>query len=440
MGPPPSHRQDTFSEVLSRELGEFINSKSATFACGGCIPIVTNHSIVRSDNNIISGAGNPGNVCDVVEASEAGEADEVAEAEEVAETENASNAGSASACDTFSDSSVTSETTSATSQSITADSEARLNQLVQDCQPASFGYKGKDLGIIDTIAQMLLPNTSSRTNGVRAELYKLNVYSAPCGFFKSHVDTPRKRVTFDWGASATGGGAVDAAVHWAAFYSDCEHEVLELIEGHRITLTYNLYFSLGIGDMAKNSLSTDIQNLPLYHKVKDTLAEPDFMPEGGYLGVYCSHAYAHSTAEGARALPAVLKGSDMAVFAVFRALGLPVKVRAVLDDDDNMYVYDPATNTRIPERSQTANRVSHGIGKVLITSAGSYSDSGWPDVWEDWPHRDMEINWLTEERPDHKNLEIVHLTYGNDAGIGEIYSNAALLVKIPSSARRSQRE
>lgn len=77
-----------------------------------------------------------------------------------------------------------------------------LTKLVRDCQPASFGYKGKDvldesyrkatkldrsafavdfcpyeLGIIDTIAQVLLPNAGGNngTHGVRAELYKLNV-------------------------------------------------------------------------------------------------------------------------------------------------------------------------------------------------------------------------------------------------------------------------
>ena len=31
------------------------------------------------------------------------------------------------------------------------------------------------------------------------------------------------------------------AIQLAAFYSDCEHEVLEVISGYRITLTYNLY-------------------------------------------------------------------------------------------------------------------------------------------------------------------------------------------------------
>lgn len=75
-------------------------------------------------------------------------------------------------------------------------------KLVQDCQPATFGYQGSDVldetyrkagkldrsafsidfcpyehGIIDTIAQVLLPNAGGTigTRGVKAELYKLNV-------------------------------------------------------------------------------------------------------------------------------------------------------------------------------------------------------------------------------------------------------------------------
>jgi hypothetical protein len=77
-----------------------------------------------------------------------------------------------------------------------------LEALVKDCQPASFGYKGDDIldetyrkaakldrsefsvdfcpyeaGIIDTVAQLLMPNsgTGATTSGVCAELYKLNV-------------------------------------------------------------------------------------------------------------------------------------------------------------------------------------------------------------------------------------------------------------------------
>jgi hypothetical protein len=78
---------------------------------------------------------------------------------------------------------------------------ASLLLLTSSSQPATFGQNGEDVfdvsyrratkmdrsafsidfcpyevGIVDTIAQMLLPNSSgnARTNGIRAELYKLN--------------------------------------------------------------------------------------------------------------------------------------------------------------------------------------------------------------------------------------------------------------------------
>jgi hypothetical protein len=50
-------------------------------------------------------------------------------------------------------------------------------------------------GIIDVVTQLLVPPTVGETagstaatmRGLRAELYKLNVYSGPSGMFKSHV-------------------------------------------------------------------------------------------------------------------------------------------------------------------------------------------------------------------------------------------------------------
>lgn len=77
-----------------------------------------------------------------------------------------------------------------------------LRRLLKDCQPATFGHKGEDvldesyrktikmdrsafsvdfcpyeMGIVDTITQVLLPNVGRdvATKSVRAELYKLNV-------------------------------------------------------------------------------------------------------------------------------------------------------------------------------------------------------------------------------------------------------------------------
>ena len=85
-------------------------------------------------------------------------------------------------------------------------------------------------------------------------------------------------MTFDWGTTASNGGL--DSIQWAAFYSDCEHEVLEVTDGHRITLTYNLYFTPGVGDLAGNSPAMDIKQLPLFNKVKAALDDPAFLSEG----------------------------------------------------------------------------------------------------------------------------------------------------------------
>ena len=127
-------------------------------------------------------------------------------------------------------------------------SRRMLNNLIHLCQPATFGVDGRDVldenyrkaakldpsefstnfhphdcGILDSVQQILLPSTirggqgvGIGPQGVRAELYKLNVspskqghcvvvtdlnanlqiYSAPSGKFLSHVDTPRGVMQF----------------------------------------------------------------------------------------------------------------------------------------------------------------------------------------------------------------------------------------------------
>lgn len=67
----------------------------------------------------------------------------------------------------------------------------------------STNFNPYDFEIVDAVAQELLPGIVRAGKqpaverwGVVAELYKLNVYSAPSGMFKPHVDTPRGRTHF----------------------------------------------------------------------------------------------------------------------------------------------------------------------------------------------------------------------------------------------------
>ncbi len=53
--------------------------------------------------------------------------------------------------------------------------------------------------------------------------------------------------------------------------------------------------------------------------------------QGGVLGGFCSHNYAHTNDSAQRRLPRALKGIDFAVYAAFQALGLPVKVAPTIN-------------------------------------------------------------------------------------------------------------
>ncbi|KAI0506619.1 hypothetical protein F5B22DRAFT_443304 [Xylaria bambusicola] len=232
-----------------------------------------------------------------------------------------------------------------------------LAELLRDMQPATFGVKGEEvaskldtsrfsstfnpyeLGIVDAVAQLLLPNLKQKRpnwkRGVRAELYKLNVYSGPSGHFRAHMDTPhsidqfgslvvclpiahtggqlkvqsegREDVVFDWSATEEDMGE-PPAIEWAAFYSDCTHEVLEVTSGHRVTLTYNLYATYGGGAVTSLDSPIDMAHLPLYMRLSSLAERLESSKEGRFIGFHTAYRYPHTTTMAC--LPYTLKGID----------------------------------------------------------------------------------------------------------------------------------
>jgi hypothetical protein len=72
------------------------------------------------------------------------------------------------------------------------------------------------------------------------------------------------------------------SISWAAFYSDCEHEVQEVQSGHRVTLTYNLYVRERLGAVLRPHSTAHAESYPLFIKVKELLANPRFLKEGKF--------------------------------------------------------------------------------------------------------------------------------------------------------------
>ncbi|KAI8869188.1 hypothetical protein GQ42DRAFT_108894, partial [Ramicandelaber brevisporus] len=132
-------------------------------------------------------------------------------------------------------------------------------------KPNKFQVHVSDLfAIVHDVTRALLPNNSDAVYLV-PEICKLNVYKEG-DKFKPHVDTITNNrlvasLVLCLPSSFTGGelvvshgdsehmvqfGSSDANAdenklcNWAAFYTDCVHEILPVISGYRVSVTYNL--------------------------------------------------------------------------------------------------------------------------------------------------------------------------------------------------------
>lgn len=213
-------------------------------------------------------------------------------------------------------------------------------------------FEISNTSILSDIETLLVPNRN-----IQAEIHKLNIYTGPNGHFKPHLDTPRsgemlgslvvclptkfsggalvtrhlgQEVVFDWSDSFQGSDC-NQNIQWAAFFSDVEHEILPVTSGHRITLTYDLYY-------AKERPSALPVISPFQHYLQEALENPYFMPEGGCLGFDCKHSYVFSTLNEPQLLPSVLKGADYMVFQVAKNLGLNVTIKPAIEEWDHWYL------------------------------------------------------------------------------------------------------
>ncbi|KAJ5193865.1 Oxoglutarate/iron-dependent dioxygenase [Penicillium cf. griseofulvum] len=437
----PSLEKLTFDEIC-RQLKAFVAGKraSASFVCGGLVSIDTKKPAPGSVSQTIS-VSPPVRICWRKDGDNI--------PREVALPLH-SNTDSKSASDD-------------------------LHQLVVDCDPASFGkgqedvidpqyrkagklepqhfftsFHPADFGILQNVEQILLPNFNTDGQNslpfrkLSAELYKLNVYSGPSGLFRKHVDTPRspsqigslvvclpsyfkggnlvvrhegKQVAFDWSHQSA------STIQWAAFYSDCEHEIETITEGDRITLTYNLYVTEPVGGSIPPSLIVDPKSLPLYCFLKELIIDPGFMKKGGAFGFYCSHAYPHTSNEARMLLPRALKGADLVLYSVFKSLGIHIDVVPVIIEED-----------RYSRREQEKVRVGDTLHPFTVTDAIEDEGEGDPVGETLEVNYRPEITWVGS--PAHAEMALNHLTYGNETTQDTVYSYAAIIAEIPPFMKR----
>ena len=183
-----------------------------------------------------------------------------------------------------------------------------------DAEYFSSSFHPADYNILDALDQIILPGVSTHLEnqlGFRrfsVDLCRLNVSSSQSDSVSSNdfvekIDAPESSyqighlvvclpspfkggnmlvqnhdqnvVEFDWSSRS------DSNIQWAAFYTDCDHQVRGITEGYRVTLIYRLYITKPIGSSIWDSNPIiEPQSLPLYRYVHDLIAQPGFFKNG----------------------------------------------------------------------------------------------------------------------------------------------------------------
>jgi len=128
------------------------------------------------------------------------------------------------------------------------------------------------------------------------------------------------------------------SIGYAAYLSNIEQEVAPVTSGHRVTLTYKLYFNDDDGTK-KRAVSKKLLIPPkppnqdwFCEAFKTLLENPEFMAEGGTLAFGLRHSYPFKY--DLKPIYDVLKGSDAVVYQTLRVLGFEPKLYMYYNDED----------------------------------------------------------------------------------------------------------
>ncbi|MCF8246416.1 MAG: 2OG-Fe(II) oxygenase [Saprospiraceae bacterium] len=161
-------------------------------------------------------------------------------------------------------------------------------------------------GVLKKILKKVKKGLGIEKQPVTASLYKLLIYEKG-GFFKTHKDSEKepgmfgtlviglparhtggellvrfegREETFDFSAMAS-----EHRLPFAAFFADCDHELLPVTSGHRVCLVYNLLQPPGAKPLGSVSFSQQAEQLvPLLKKLETSF-------ENKPLAVLLGHQY-----------------------------------------------------------------------------------------------------------------------------------------------------
>ena len=273
-------------------------------------------------------------------------------------------------------------------------------------------------------------------------------------FFKAHVDTPRSENMFGslviFFPTAHEGGSLlmrKNGVEWSfdsskvladdgeprlgyvALYSDVEHEVAAVTSGYRVTITYNLYFDHPSSYKLPKPLSSVSAMNNLKDELSSLLIDPEFLPEGGYLGFGLEYAYSLPTSSWAELshLEDRLKGVDADLMQAFKELSLVTSFWSVIEYDYNLF----ACENRIPDSEGDSFGENKGFMEWMIED----EDALVLKAEDSDTEVNIGINWVKDLVKAHRG-EQSFINYGNESYTDYAYHNVCLIAKVGKPGTR----
>ncbi|KAI0628920.1 hypothetical protein C8Q77DRAFT_1146288 [Trametes polyzona] len=356
-------------------------------------------------------------------------------------------------------------------------------------------FDAEKAGLINVVREGLLQGGGERS-GIENELYKLNVYGKALwtmlrsqsalilenpgrgSFFKPHRDTPHSQQMFGslvivFPTPHEGGALVlrhageewvfDAAkllsghsdrIAYIAFFSDVEHEVLPVLSGHRVTVTYNLRFTSRETETALpqglNIIHPDnVISWSVKRALRAFLRCPTVLPQGGTLGFGLRHYYALPKTVGLedgsplRAIGAALKGSDAALFSACEELGLTPYLRLVTNDFMSPVIFRRIGWEVIDDGGMERALLRENNGKIVEDVQFDHRKDDDTDYREDDDtdfcdyrrlHK-LPIHWVTEMNDENQTSQ-PYAMYGNEVSLGFIYVSVCLIAEVDEYEKR----
>ena len=198
-------------------------------------------------------------------------------------------------------------------------------------------------------------------------------------------------------------------INWVAFFNNCPHNIDEVLEGHRITLTFNLF------KVKQISYNMDCLDQKM-KKVIETFIK-DKKKKFDWFGYHCCHLYGTEALDLYQNNPLqILKGEDANFFICCKQLGLNIKLKALFEVEDHEEKTEFYVGNKF-ELHETMRHDEDENDKLEVIQKNCKTK-----------HLEKEIAWYNSQKKGLSYQYGVTLSYGNSYDIDSEYYSLIFLM------------